>query len=234
MKQRNFQGKFNDFFSNDDPLSFNFVFNRLAIVDLSSNASQPMINSDKNTVLMFNGEIYNHISLRKDLEKDGIKFESDHSDSEVVLNGLSYYGNSFVDKLVGQFSIAFYRSNSRNLTLIRDRVGQKPLFFANSRSDIVFGSNLISVSKEFNARKINKKSYTEFINYGVIPSPNTLFKDVYKLRPGELLSFEINNESINQESRIYWDPKENTKDSVFDENIFNKFTVRCDSNKRRS
>ena len=219
---KKFQGKFNDFFSNDDPLSFNFVFNRLAIVDLSSNASQPMINSDRNTVLMFNGEIYNHISLRKDLEKDGIKFESDHSDSEVVLNGLSYYGNSFVDKLVGQFSIAFYRSNSRNLTLIRDRVGQKPLFFANSRSDIVFGSNLISVSKEFNARKINKKSYIEFINYGVIPSPNTLFKDVYKLRPGELLSFEINNESINQESRIYWDPKENTKDSVFDEVIFNK------------
>ena len=126
-----------------------------------------MINSDRNTVLMFNGEIYNHTSLRKDLEKDGIKFKSDHSDSEVVLNGLSYYGNSFVDKLVGQFSIAFYRSNSRNLTLIRDRVGQKPLFFANSRSDIVFGSNLISVADLSGDKQINEKQIGDFFNCGV-------------------------------------------------------------------
>ena len=135
---KKFYGKFQDLFTNDDLLNFNFTFNRLAILDLSTSASQPMINKDQNTILMFNGEIYNHSVLRKDLEKDGIKFISDHSDSEVVLNGLTYYGNSFVDKLIGQFSIAFYRSNSRNLTLIRDRVGQKPLFFANTQSDIVF------------------------------------------------------------------------------------------------
>ncbi len=218
---KKFYGKFQDLFTNDDLLNFNFTFNRLAILDLSTSASQPMINKDQNTILMFNGEIYNHSVLRKDLEKDGIKFISDHSDSEVVLNGLTYYGNSFVDKLIGQFSIAFYRSNSRNLTLIRDRVGQKPLFFANTQSDIVFGSNLTSVSNEFNSKKINKNSYIEFINYGVVPSPNTIYENVYKLKPGQILSFDINENSINSKSKIYWDPKEKTNELDFDENTFN-------------
>ena len=218
---KKFYGKFQDLFTNDDLLNFNFTFNRLAILDLSTSASQPMINKDQNTILMFNGEIYNHSVLRKDLEKDGIKFISDHSDSEVVLNGLTYYGNSFVDKLIGQFSIAFYRSNSRNLTLIRDRVGQKPLFFANTQSDIVFGSNLTSVSNEFNSKKINKNSYIEFINYGVVPSPNTIYENVYKLKPGQILSFDLNKNSINSKSKIYWDPKEKTNELDFDENTFN-------------
>lgn len=218
---KKFYGKFQDLFINDDLLNFNFTFNRLAILDLSTSASQPMINKDQNTILMFNGEIYNHSVLRKDLEKDGIKFISDHSDSEVVLNGLTYYGNSFVDKLIGQFSIAFYRSNSRNLTLIRDRVGQKPLFFANTQSDIVFGSNLTSVSNEFNSKKINKNSYIEFINYGVVPSPNTIYENVYKLKPGQILSFDLNKNSINSKSKIYWDPKEKTNELDFDENTFN-------------
>ena len=140
-----------------------------------------MINKDKNTILMFNGEIYNHKSLRTSMEKDGLKFYSDHSDSEVVLNGLTYYGISFIDKMIGQFSIAFYDSDNRKLIILKDRVGQKPLFYSKSNSDLTFGSNLLSVAKESKNLDINKKSYNEYLNYGVVPSPNTIFNNVFKL-----------------------------------------------------
>jgi len=132
-------GVFDNLFGNKDNLNFHFIFNRLAIVDLGENSSQPMINKDKNTILMFNGEIYNHKSLRTAMEKEGLKFYSDHSDSEVVLNGLTYYGISFIDKMIGQFSIAFYDSDNRKLIILKDRVGQKPLFYSKSNSDLTFG-----------------------------------------------------------------------------------------------
>ena len=137
------KNQFFNLFNNNDELYFNFIFNRLAIVDLGQNSSQPMVNKEKNTILMFNGEIFNHVSLRKELERDGIKFYSDHSDSEVVLNGLTYYGVSFVERMIGQFSIMFYESIPKKIILVRDRLGQKPLFYGNDKSEVVFGSNLI-------------------------------------------------------------------------------------------
>ena len=85
-----------------------FIFNRLSIVDLSTNADQPMYSPYFKTTLLFNGEIYNHRELRKELEQEGLIFNTDHSDTEVVLLGLSYFGKKFIEKLIGQFSIVFY------------------------------------------------------------------------------------------------------------------------------
>ena len=90
---------------------------------------RPMISNKFKTVLLFNGEIYNHKILIQELEKEGVEFISDHSDSEVVLNGFSYYGKSFAEKLIGQFSIVFFDFKLNKILLIRDRLGQKPLFF---------------------------------------------------------------------------------------------------------
>ena len=85
----------------------NFIFNRLSIIDLSKQASQPMISEEFNTLMMFNGEIYNHKKLRKNLESYKINFKSSHSDSETLLNGLSYHGLDFLKDINGQFSIFF-------------------------------------------------------------------------------------------------------------------------------
>ena len=216
------KNQFFNLFNNNDELYFNFIFNRLAIVDLGQNSSQPMVNKEKNTVLMFNGEIFNHVSLRKELERDGIKFYSDHSDSEVVLNGLTYYGVSFVERMIGQFSIMFYESIPKKIILVRDRLGQKPLFYGNDKSEVVFGSNLISVSKELKRNEINKESYEDFVNYGVVPSPNTIFKDVFKVNPGEIVSFEYKIDGISIHKEKYWDPKTFINERKFDENKFHE------------
>jgi asparagine synthase (glutamine-hydrolysing) len=213
-------GIFDNLFGNKDNLNFLFIFNRLAIVDLGENSSQPMINKDKNTILMFNGEIFNHKSLRTSMEKEGLKFYSDHSDTEVVLNGLTYYGISFVDKLIGQFAIAFYDSENRKLFMLKDRIGQKPLFYSKSISDLTFGSNLLSVAKESNNLEINKRSYNDYINYGVVPSPNTIFNNVFKLEPGFFAEFKFENNKIISSFKRYWDIKEHISDEKFQEEQF--------------
>ena len=87
---------------------------------------------------MFNGEIFNHKELRKTLENEGVEFFSSHSDTEVVLNGLSYFGLDFVTKLEGQFSIMFFDINVQKVFLIRDRLGQKPLFYTYNLGRISF------------------------------------------------------------------------------------------------
>ena len=79
--------------------NLNFCFNRLSILDLSEEANQPMYSKDFNTMVMFNGEIYNHLELRRDLENQGLKFYTSHSDTETILVGLSYYGINFISKL---------------------------------------------------------------------------------------------------------------------------------------
>ena len=213
-------GKFNNFFKNEDVLNFSFAFNRLSIIDLGKNTSQPMFNQHKNTVLMFNGEVFNHQSLREDMEKDGIKFLSDHSDSEVVLNGLTYYGKSFIEKMNGQFSIMFYKSDENKLLLIRDRLGQKPLFFATNNSCITFGSNLISVANEYGDKAINKNSYEDFINYGVVPSPNTIFEHIYKLEPSQMIEVDFNTSQLSIEKHKYWNIESKEAEEKFNHEVF--------------
>ena len=110
-----------------EKFKFSFYFNRLAIIDIA-HGSQPIHSETFNTLLMFNGEIYNHKELRVELENNGLNFKTSHSDSEVVLLGLSKYGMNFVDKLNGQFSIVFINFTKNKLYFVRDRLGQKPLF----------------------------------------------------------------------------------------------------------
>ena len=123
------KGNTSEDFKTKNNIYYSFIFNRLSIIDLSRKASQPMYSEKFNTLIMFNGEIYNHQSLRNELEEKGVTFKSSHSDSEVVLNGFSYFGLEYVKKLIGQFSIIFFDFNIQSVSLIRDRVGQKPLFY---------------------------------------------------------------------------------------------------------
>ena len=211
------QGSFEDIFKNNDNLNFNYIFNRLKILDLGQHSSQPMISNEFNTISMFNGEIYNHRELRKQLEMEGVKFRSDHSDSEVVLLGLSKHGINYINKLRGQFSISIYFSSLKKMYLIRDRVGQKPLFYFFNNSKLVFGSNLKSVA-DLSTKKISNESLLNYINYGVVPSPNTIFKDIFKVEPGEFVEIDFLNENI--KTQKYWCLENYISEEKFDETKF--------------
>ena len=104
------EGQFKDLPGMNIQDFFCLIFNRLSIIDLSEDAMQPMISEHYRTMILFNGEIYNHNELRSELEKQGVSFKTSHSDTEVLLNGISYQGISFINKIIGQFSIIFFDS----------------------------------------------------------------------------------------------------------------------------
>lgn len=185
--------------------NLNLIFNRLSILELNKNGSQPLVDQSNNYIMMFNGEIFNYLELKADLKKYNIEFKTQNSDSEVLLYGLIYEGKDFINKLVGQFSITFIDKLKNQIMLIRDRTGQKPLFFSLNENSIFFGSNLISVSNMSNNNDINQDSLEEFLNLGVVTSPNTLYSNVFKVKPGELITFNF-QESISKEHNIYWKP----------------------------
>ena len=199
---------------------FNLVFNRLSILDLSEKADQPMYSEKFNTLVMFNGEIFNHAELRKELENDGVKFKTDHSDSEVVLLGISHKGLKFIDKLIGQFSIFFLDFENMIVHLIRDRVGQKPLFYSKNSEGIIFGSNLKSVAKLSKINQYNYMSIEEYLSLGVVTAPNTIFNNIYKVEPAEIITFSLLEKGINMKKSKYWEIENHIGNKSFNQEEF--------------
>ena len=197
----------------------NLIFNRLSIVDLSHNANQPM-SSKRGSLLMFNGEIYNHRELRKNLESNGIVFSSSHSDSEVILHGLDLYGLKFIDQLRGQFAIFFMNKLDKKIYLIKDRLGQKPLFYHINNKSIYFGSNLKSIARLSNKTSIDSSSVSEYMNLGIVRSPNTIFNNVNKVSPAEIITIDYSEEKFTFTKQKYWEPEEFIQNKEFNLNEF--------------
>jgi asparagine synthase (glutamine-hydrolysing) len=197
-----------------------FIFNRLAIQDLTFMGSQPMYSDKFNTLLLFNGEIFNHNELREMLKKEEISFDSNSSDTEVLLMGLSIYGESFIEKVIGQFSIFFIDYDKNILLLIRDRLGQKPLFVFEDDKDIVFGTNLKSLATYTNTFEISEESIIDYIEYGIVPSPNTIFKNIKKLQPGELYKYQLTESHFNKQQYTYWKPEDFIDEKKFSNDVF--------------
>ena len=185
-------------------LYHNYTFNRLSIIDLSKNASQPMQSNEFNSLIMFNGEIYNHKELRAFLEQKGVKFKSSHSDTEALLLGLSTMGMDFLKKLNGQFAIFFQDINKNEYYLIRDRVGQKPLYFANNSEGFYFGSDLISVKNLSNNHKFNEDQIKNFINFGSSITPSSFFSNVFSVNPGEFIKISVSKDNFEINKYNYW------------------------------
>tara|TARA_B100000965_G_scaffold404890_1_gene437019 strand:+ start:10138 stop:11946 length:1809 start_codon:yes stop_codon:yes gene_type:complete len=198
-------GKFFTNSNTNKDINFNFMFNRLSIIDLSENAMQPMYSKNFSTWIMFNGEIYNHRKLKKILIEKGVEFFTDHSDTEVLLNGISYFGLDFLNSVIGQFSIMFYDEKINKMYLVRDRVGQKPLFYMLDNKEVLFGSNLKSIVSGIENVQILESSLNDYINFGVITSPNTLFKNIYKVEPGSYLEIDFNGTKYTKKDVKYWD-----------------------------
>ncbi len=182
--------------------NFGFGMRRLAIIDLNT-GKQPIFNEDKSLLIIMNGEIYNYISLRQNLISKGHKFTT-QSDTEVVLHCFEEYGYDCFNKLKGMFVLAIYDLKQKKLVLVRDRAGEKPLYYYKGSDIFIFASELKSILSTglVNEKSINKKALNQFLQLTYIPAPNTIFEDVYKLLPGHYMVIEGNkNFAIKQ----YWD-----------------------------
>lgn len=164
-------------------------FRRLAIIDLSPNGHQPMTSAGGRFTLVFNGEVFNHQTLRRELRDRGARFRG-HSDTEVILAAFEAWGvAAAVRRFVGMFAIAVWDGRDRSLTLIRDRLGIKPLHICQVRGGVYFGSELKSLAAVpgFD-RTVDRAAATSFLRYLYVPSPQTIYAGVSKLPPGHLLT----------------------------------------------
>ncbi len=182
-----------------------FGHRRLSIIDLSS-GQQPMISRDNNTVLTFNGEIYNFLDLRKELEDLGYIFQT-HCDTEVILYGWQAWGEACVDRLRGMFAFAVWDRDKQTLFIARDRLGVKPLYYAElAGGQFIFGSELKSLKEHPELPKeLEPSAIEDYFGFGYIPDPKTIYKNVYKLEPGYCLA--IKRGSKTYQPRQYWDVK---------------------------
>ena len=176
-------------------LNNNIIFGhrRLAVLDLSKAGHQPMESKCGRYVICFNGEIYNHISLRSQLGLD--KGWLGNSDTETMVTAFSFWGiKKTIEKLVGMFALAVWDKREKKLYLIRDRIGEKPLYYGWSKGKFIFGSELKAIKslKGFN-NAIDRDSLGLYLRHCYIPSPRTIYKDIYKLSPGCILEVQLGN-----------------------------------------
>lgn len=172
--------------------------NRLSIIDLTNNGNQPMISSSGRFVISYNGEVYNHLDLRDELrQKKKINWKS-KSDTETILEMFDCYGiNESLKKFNGMFAIAIWDNKTKFLTLVRDRFGEKPLFFGWTSNSIIFSSELKAIINSTNFKKeINLKAVSAFMRLSYIPSPMSIYRNIYKLGAGEKL--ELNKKGISE------------------------------------
>tara|TARA_Y100000590_G_scaffold468198_1_gene649953 strand:+ start:2407 stop:4254 length:1848 start_codon:yes stop_codon:yes gene_type:complete len=183
--------------------NFGFAMRRLSIIDLK-NGKQPIKSSNGRFVIVFNGELYNYIELKKELIKKNYHF-STNSDTEVVVN---YFQEKGIDGIVdfnGMFAIAIWDNHNRELFLIRDKVGIKPLYFTNKNRSFVFCSSLDGIQKYFKGRlEIDNESIFKYLAFSYIPFPYSIFKNVYKIKPGHFIKINTYGE-INEKE--YWSKK---------------------------
>lgn len=181
-----------------------FGFRRLAILDLSPHGHQPMRSPGGRYTLVFNGEVYNHEELRRALERDGWHFRG-HSDTEVVCAAFERWGiDDAVRRFVGMFALAVWDAAERQLSLLRDRLGIKPLFYFSGRGVFAFGSELkaLLVVPGFDP-ELDPDALEAYLRYLYVPTPRSIFRHVRKLEPGHILTVGHGGE-IAGPPRPYW------------------------------
>lgn len=173
---------------------------RLSIIDLAG-GDQPIFNEDRSIAVIFNGEIFNYIELRAELELRGHRFYT-HSDTEVIVHAYEEYGDDFVQRLNGQFAIALWDGRAQRLLLLRDRVGITPLFYTKIGPRLVFASEVKAILPVLpSSPRLNTAALDQLFTFWSPASPETLFDGVFEIAPGTLLIADSSGESI----RRYWD-----------------------------
>ena len=176
---------------------------RLSIVDLPG-GHQPMVTVDGQLVIVFNGEIYNHRELRDELEKLGHKFQTDHSDTEVLLLGYREWGAELPEHLNGMWAFAIYDVSRGILFCSRDRFGEKPFYYARTKEAVVFASELTSLVRHPSVSKnVSGRALQKYFAYGYLPSPLSIYEGAIKLPAGCSLSVDVRSFECRVEK--YWD-----------------------------
>lgn len=182
-------------------------FRRLAILDLSPNGHQPMLSPCGRFVLVFNGEIYNFRNLRRQLEAQNHQFRG-HSDTEVILAAIREWGvERAIQQLVGMFAIALWDRQTRQLHLVRDRVGEKPLYYGWMGQTFLFGSEIKALRQHPAWRgEIDRTALAHYLRYEYIPAPTSIYQGIAKLPPGTILTLDLDTvrPGIMPEPRPYW------------------------------
>ena len=193
----------------DPKIGVAFGHRRLSIQDLSSEGHQPMTSACDRFVMSYNGEIYNFQEIRKDLEQNGFQFRG-HSDTEVLLAAITEWGlENTLKQLIGMFAIAIWDKEQESLTLVRDPVGKKPLFYGWCHQTFLFGSELkaLRAHPEFDA-PIDRNALGLFIKYSWVPSPYCIYQGLRKLPPGHLITIDSNSRLENVIPRSFWSARE--------------------------
>ena len=186
----------------DDRWPLRIGHRRLAILDIKG-GHQPMWNEDGSVGVVFNGEIYNHAELRRELLSAGHVFRSHHSDTEVLVHGYEEWGEGLPLRLNGMFAFAIWDRRRARLFLARDRFGEKPLYYAAAPGSFVFASELGALARHPAVSTTpDLLALQKFFAYGYIPSPHALYQGCRKLPGGHWLSFELADERL--EVREYW------------------------------
>ena len=186
---------------------------RLSIIDLSDAGNQPMKSNSTRYILTYNGEVYNHLEIRKELQKStpSIKWRG-NSDTETLLEAIDFWGIEItLKKIQGMFAFGLWDQKKRCLILARDRVGEKPLYYGwqgeGNKKSFLFGSELkaLKVHPEFNG-KINRDAIALQLRHNYIPAPYSIYEDIYKLQPGHYLKFKESDLTKNllPNPKTYW------------------------------
>ncbi len=182
------------------PADVALAFRRLKIIDLSPAGAQPMSNADGSLWVVFNGEIYNYIELRAELEAEGWRFRS-RSDTEVLLAMFERHGVDAFKRLNGMFAAAFFDKRTNQLTLVRDRIGIKPLYYADTGADFVFGSEIKALMQHPGVQRgIDRRSLAEYLTFHFPLRNRTIFQGVSLLEPGCYATLEGGALSVHR----YW------------------------------
>lgn len=198
---------------------------RLSIIDLSSAGHQPMLSPCKRFVVVFNGEIYNHLALRNEINNlnRSNKFSNSwlgSSDTETLLRCFEIWGfEKTLSKLVGMFSICLFDKELKVLHLARDRIGEKPLYYGHINNSFVFSSELKALKEYPNFdNKIDRDALKTYFKFLYIPAPQTIYQDLFKLKPGHYLSIPIDKihslKNIKKHISSYW----NLSDHIIESN----------------
>jgi len=187
----------------DETLGLALGHQRLAIVDLSEAGHQPMFSHSGRLVIVYNGEVYNAMEIRETLVAQGCRFKG-HSDTEVIVEACEKWGiEAACQQLIGMFAFAVWDKEKKQLFLVRDRLGIKPLYWGFNQGVLFFGSQLKSFGVHPTWKpEINKEALVSYFRFNYIPTPLSIFKGIFKLSPGTILSIDP---SKNISETQFWD-----------------------------
>ena len=186
-----------------------FAFQRLAIIDLSAEAMQPFACPDTGSVIVFNGEIYNYIELRAELEGEGYQFRT-RSDTEVLLRVLDHWGiEQGLRRLNGMFAFAWFNAKDRSLILARDRAGEKPLYYYRDGSEFIFASEIKTILADLQGRRKfrpNVRSIRRLLGQAIADdSRETFFEEIFQVVPGHFCRVNGGEDALHVSEIQYWD-----------------------------